>query len=79
MAIYYKNEKVCGRRIDFLVDEIIPVEIKAISIIENRDLAQSINYLEAFRLEIGLLLNFGNTSLQYKRLVHPKLLKNKPS
>lgn len=76
MSIYYKNEKVGGRRIDFLIDKIIPVEIKAISILENRDLAQSINYLEAFNLEIGLLINFGNTSLQYKRLVHPKLLKN---
>ena len=43
----------------------------------DRDLAQSINYLEAFNLEIGLLINFGNTSLQYKRLVYPKLLKNK--
>ena len=75
MTIYYKNERVGGRRIDFLVDNIIPVEIKAISVLENRDLAQSINYSEAFNLEIGLLINFGNTSLQYKRLVHPKLLK----
>ena len=77
MTIYYKNERVGGRRIDFLVDNIIPVEIKAISVLENRDLAQSINYSEAFNLEIGLLINFGNTSLQYKRLVYPKLLKNK--
>lgn len=77
MTIYYKNERVGGRRIDLLVENIIPVEIKAISVLENRDLAQSINYLEAFNLDIGLLINFGSTSLQYKRLVHPKLLKNK--
>ncbi len=77
MTIYYKNQRVGGRRIDFLVNDLIPVEIKAISVLENRDLAQSINYLEAFNLEIGLLINFGNTSLQYKRLVDPKLLKNK--
>ena len=74
MPIYYKNEKVGGRRVDILVDQVIAVEIKAISILENRDLAQAINYLEAFNLEIGLLINFGNTSLQYKRLVHPRLL-----
>ncbi|MGZ5133658.1 MAG: GxxExxY protein [Flavitalea sp.] len=64
-----------NRRVDFLVEQLITVEIKAISVLENRDLAQSINYLEAFNLEIGLLINFGNPSLQYKRLVHPKLLK----
>ena len=75
MPIFYKNEKVGSRRVDFFVEQLIPVEIKAISVLENRGLAQSINYLEAFNLEIGLLLNFGNPSLQYKRFVHPRLLK----
>ena len=77
MSIFYKNEKVGTRRVDFFVEQVIPVEIKAISVLENRDLAQSINYLEAFNMEVGLLINFGNPSLQYKRLVHPRLLKNK--
>ena len=75
MMIYYKNEKVGGRRVDFMVEDLIPVEIKAVSMLEKLHLAQSINYLEAFDMEIGLLLNFGSTSLQYKRLVHPKKLK----
>jgi GxxExxY protein len=48
--------------------------MKAISELENRDLAQGINYLEAFNMEIGMLLNFGSTSLQYRRLFHPRLV-----
>jgi len=53
------------------------VELKAISRLENVHLAQAINYLEAFNIEIGMLLNFGSISLEYRRLIHPGLLKTK--
>jgi GxxExxY protein len=77
LPILYKNQKVGARRVDFLVENVITVEIKALSKLENVHLAQAINYLEAFNIDIGLLINFGSLSLEYKRIVHPKLLKNK--
>ena len=48
------------------------VELKAIIQLEDVHLAQAINYLEAYGLDIGLLINFGNTSLQFKRVMKPK-------
>jgi GxxExxY protein len=56
------------RRVDFLVEDKILVELKALVALENVHLAQAINYLEAFNLDVGLLINFGSTSLQFKRL-----------
>ena len=72
MPIYYKNLQIGLRRVDFLVEEIISVEIKAIIQLENVHLAQAINYLEAYNLEIGLLINFGSKSLDFKRVVNSK-------
>ncbi|MBC5993364.1 GxxExxY protein [Pontibacter cellulosilyticus] len=72
MPIFYKGEKVGGRRVDFLVEGVIPVEIKAIAKLEDVHLAQAVNYLEAYNLEIGLLLNFGSKSLEFRRLINPK-------
>ena len=72
MEIIYKGEPVGTRRVDFLVEGKILIELKAIIFLENVHLAQAINYLEAFNLEIGLLINFGSTSLQFKRLMRPK-------
>lgn len=73
MPIYYKNHLVGTRRVDFLVAEVISVEIKAVTALEDVHLAQAINYLEAYNLEVGLLINFGARSLQYKRLVNNKV------
>lgn len=73
MPIYYKNHLVGTRRVDFLVEEVISVEIKAVTALEDVHLAQAINYLEAYNLEVGLLINFGARSLQYKRLVNNKV------
>ena len=75
MPIYYKEEKIGTRRVDFLVEETISVELKAITKLENVHLAQAINYLEAYNLEIGLLINFGETSLNFKRLTNKKYQK----
>ena len=68
MYIKYKGYDVGTRRVDFFVENKIMVEIKAISNLEDVHLAQAMNYLEAYNLEIGLLLNFGSKSLQFKRV-----------
>ena len=72
MPIYYKNEHIGTRRVDFLVEENISVEIKALTKLEDVHLAQAINYLEAYNLEVGLLINFGSKSLEFKRLANKK-------
>ncbi len=77
MPIYYKNQQIGTRRVDFLVEEVISVELKALSALEDVHLAQAINYLEAYDLEIGLLINFGAKSMQYKRIINKKFKKNK--
>jgi GxxExxY protein len=72
MPIYYKQQQIGTRRVDFLVEGVVSVELKAITTLEDVHLAQAINYLEAYDLEVGLLINFGAKSLQYKRLVNKK-------
>ena len=71
-TIYYEGIAVGARRVDFLVKEKILVELKAITVLEKVHFAQAINYLEAFKLEVGLLINFGATSLQFNRLQNTK-------
>jgi GxxExxY protein len=72
MPIFYREQQIGTRRVDFLVEGIISVELKAITKLEDVHLAQAINYLEAYNLEIGLLINFGETSLNFKRLTNKK-------
>lgn len=72
MPIYYKQHQIGTRRVDFLVEGVVSVELKAISALDDTHLAQGINYLEAYDLEVGLLINFGAKSLQHKRLVNKK-------
>ncbi len=72
MPIYYKKQQIGTRRVDFLVEEIISVELKALTELEDVHLAQAVNYLEAYDLEVGLLINFGAKSLQFKRLANKK-------
>lgn len=76
MPVYYKNQQIGTRRVDFLVEENISVELKAIINLEDVHLAQAINYLEAYDLEVGLLINFGAKSLDFKRL-NNKIFKQK--
>lgn len=68
MAIHYRGEKNGTRRVDFFVDGKIMVELKALVALEDVHLAQAMNYLEAYNMEIGLLINFGAKSLQFKRV-----------
>ena len=70
MPIFYKERQVGTRRVDFLVDEKVVVELKAVGELEKVHLAQAINYLEAFGLEVGLLLNFGAAKLEFRRVVN---------
>lgn len=72
MPVVYKNKPVGSRRVDFLIDNKISVELKATTKLEAVHLAQAINYLEAYNLEIGLLINFGNTKLEFHRVENKK-------
>jgi len=72
MPLFYKGVDVGQRRVDFLIANEISVEIKAIIHLEDTHLAQAKNYLEAYNLQTGLLLNFGSKSLQFKRLFNQK-------
>jgi GxxExxY protein len=72
MDIFYEGEHIGTRRVDFLVADRLSVELKAITKLDDTHLAQGLNYLEAYNLEIGLLLNFGGPSLEYKRLYNRK-------
>lgn len=72
MPVKYKGIHIGTRCVDFLVRGILSVEIKALIELQDVHLAQAINYLEAYNLEIGLLINFGSRSLQFKRLVNSK-------
>jgi GxxExxY protein len=70
MELFYKEYPIGKRRVDFFVEEKIMVEIKAVKQLEDVHLAQAINYLEAYNMEVGLLINFGNTRLQFKRVLN---------
>ena len=79
MPDHYKGQLIGTRRVDFLVEDTISVELKALVNLEPVHLAQAINYLEAFNLEIGLLINFGATSLDFKRLNNKKYKPSNPT
>jgi GxxExxY protein len=70
MPVLYDGIEIGTRRADFLVEDVISVEIKALTKLEDVHLAQAINYLEAYKIEVGLLINFGAKRLEYKRVVN---------
>jgi GxxExxY protein len=72
MQINYEGEDIGTRRVDFLVENEVMVELKALTSTEDVHLAQGLNYLVAYKLDKGLLINFGAKSLEVKRLRHPK-------
>jgi len=72
MPVFYKDKQVGNRRVDFLMENHLSTEIKAITKLEDVHLAQALNYLEAYNIEVGLLLNFGAIRLEYKRLLNKK-------
>jgi GxxExxY protein len=78
MELLYKNENVGTRRVDFFVEGLVMVEIKAIEKLEGVHKAQAINYCEAYNIADGLLINFGGLRLEYHRVFN-KNLKSKSS
>ena len=72
MLIYYRDREIGTRRVDFFVENKIMVELKAVLRLEDAHLSQAMNYLEAYNMEIGLLINFGGRSLEFKRVHNNK-------
>ena len=72
MSVVYENEVIGERRVDFFVDGKMMVELKAVSEMNDIHLCQCRNYLEAYNLPVGLLINFGSGKLQYKRVYNSK-------
>lgn len=76
MPLFYDGLSIGFRRVDFLVENKVMVELKALVKLEDVHLAQGLNYLVAYKVDLGLLLNFGAQSLEIKRLRHPKNKEN---
>jgi GxxExxY protein len=75
MPIFYGEELIGTRRADFFIENCVMVELKAIEKIENIHKTQAINYLEVYNIADGLLINFGASSLDFKRVYNKKLIK----
>lgn len=71
--VYYLNELVGKRRVDFVVEEKVMVELKAVDKLDELSMSRSLNYMKAFNLEVGLLINFGGAKLEFKRLISNKM------
>ncbi len=71
MDIFYKNQIVGSRRVDLFVEGKIMLELKAVIQLEDVHLAQAVNYLEAYNMNVGLLINFGSKSMRFKRVMKP--------
>jgi GxxExxY protein len=74
MPIYYREKEIGTRRVDFFVEKSVMIEIKAIEQLEEVHKAQAINYCEAYNIANGLLINFGGTSLEFKRVYNNRLV-----
>jgi GxxExxY protein len=74
MPIFYREEQIGTRRVDFFVENSVMLELKAVQKIEDVHKAQAINYLEAYHIADGLLINFGSLSLEFRRLYNKKLV-----
>ena len=85
IQIYYREILIGTRRVDFFVEECVMLELKARETLEDIHKAQAINYLEAYNIANGLLINFGGLSLEFKRVYNKRMVKptgnplNKPS
>ena len=70
--IYYDGIYVGNKRLDVVVEDVVLVELKALSFLDNSCFSKTINYLNVFKIDVGLLLNFGAGSLQFKRFANSK-------
>lgn len=71
--IFYDGQIIGYRRLDFVVNDIVLIELKAISALEFGHAAQMLDYLEIFEIEIGLLINFGSQKIEIKRFTNNKM------
>ena len=74
MHVFYRNELIGTRRVDFFIQNRVMLEIKAVAMIEDIHKNQAINYLEMYNIADGLLINFGGNSLEFKRVYNKKLI-----
>jgi len=77
MTIFYEGIDIGTRRVDFFVEGSIMVELKALTKLEDVHLAQAMNYCQAYNLPVGLLINFGSKSLEFKRVYNVNHPENK--
>jgi len=77
MTIFYEGIDIGTRRVDFFVENTVMVELKAVIKLEDVHLAQAMNYCQAYNLPIGLLINFGAKSLEFKRVYNVNHPENK--
>lgn len=77
MTVLYEGVEIGTRRVDFFVGNKIMVELKAVIKLDDLHLAQAMNYLEAYNLPVGLLINFGSKSMEFKRVYNTKHELNK--
>ena len=70
LPVFYKSTNIGARRADFLVEGQVLVELKAVAELADAHFAQVVNYLKAYRLEVALLVNFGEASLRHRRFLH---------
>lgn len=74
MELFYREQNIGTRRVDFFVEGTVMVEIKAIEQLLDVHKAQAINYCEAYNIADGLLINFGSRSLDFKRVYNKNLV-----
>lgn len=77
MDIFYEGIQIGTRRVDFFVEQKIMTELKALTALEDVHLAQAMNYCQAYNLPVGLLINFGSKSLEFKRVYNVNHPENK--
>ena len=68
--IIYEGKIIHKRRLDLIVGDVVLLELKALKEVDNSETNQVLNYLRVFKIEVGLLLNFGASSLFFKRFIH---------
>jgi len=72
MDVYYDDQIIGKRRVDFLIENVVIIELKAVTKLEDIFKNQIINYLEVSNLDIGMLINFGKAKLEFKRFINEK-------
>ncbi len=70
LNVLFRDKVVGDFYADILVDDKVIIELKAVKLLNPEHEAQTINYLKATGIKVGLLINFGKPKLEWKRLVY---------